>query len=132
MERRHVRAAPRADYRYRPYFWDRPRIRIDNRYRHFDYRRHYRGGFGYFGPVASSGWRVLYPWLKDNPATRHWVMWRFDRDRSGTLGRREARRANRAFSRLADFDRNGRLSRWEIDEAIAELTDEYRYAYRYR
>ena len=122
--------APRPNYRHRSYFWGQ-RFRIDNRYRAFDYMRYYRAGYGWYGPRGSHGWRVLYPWLADNPATRHWVMWEFDRNRDGRLSRSEASRANRGFQRLADFNRDGRLSRWEIREAVNELTDEYRWSYRY-
>ncbi|MGB7404841.1 MAG: hypothetical protein WA906_04065, partial [Pacificimonas sp.] len=129
--RRYVHARPRVNYIYRPHFWGRVNYRWDNRYRGFDYGRHYRAGYGYYGPVISTGWHRLYPWLKNDPAARHWVMWEFDRNRNGRLGKKEARRANRAFDRLADYDRDGRLSRWEIDDALYELRDEYRFSYSY-
>ncbi|MGB3724058.1 MAG: hypothetical protein WA979_14730 [Pacificimonas sp.] len=120
---------PRAHYVYRPHFWNVSFRGWDNRYSRYDYSRHYRAGYGYYGPVTSSGWRTLYPWLRDDAAARHWVMWRYDIDRDGRLGKREARRANDAFDRLADYDRDGYLSRWEIDDALAEMRDEYRYSY---
>lgn len=128
----HVRVFPRRGYNYRPYFWGVNLFLWDNRYRQDHlYRTYYRPGYGYYGPVSSSGWRVLYPWLADDPTARHWVMWNFDDNRNGRLSKSEARRANREFEYLADFDRNGRLSRWEIDDALLELRDEYRYSFHY-
>ncbi|MHB9878716.1 hypothetical protein ACSMXM_03490 [Pacificimonas sp. ICDLI1SI03] len=121
---------PRPSYIYRPHFWGSDVFRWDDRYRDYGYVRDYRPGYGYFGPTSANGWRVLHPWLKDDPAGRHWVMWQFDNNRDGRLTEAEAGRANRAFERLADYDRDRQLSRREIDEGLYELRDEYRYAFR--
>lgn len=121
---------PPYAYHYRPYFWGAAPFRWDDRYGGYDYSRYYRPGAGYYGPVDDEGWGVLNPWLREEPAARHWVMWQFDSDRDGGLDEREAGRANRAFERLADRNRDGRLSDQEAGRAVSELRDEYQHAFR--
>ena len=124
---------PSSRYHYHPYWWGRNIYLFDNRYRGYgyDYGAYYRPGYGYYGGQLGSGWAVLYPWLRQDPATRHWVLWTFDDNRNGRLGKEEAREANRAFDRLADRNDDGYVSERERRWAVDELRDEYRYSYRY-
>lgn len=127
----HVIVRPSPHYAYRPHWWG-SRFVYDNRYRNdYDYNDYYRPGYGFFGSQHGSGWASLYPWLRQDAAGRHWVMWNFDHDRNGRLGREEARYANRQFERLADRNRDGYLSDREISRGIDDLRDEYRYSFRY-
>lgn len=123
---------PSPTYRYRPYWWGQSYFSFDNRYYgHYDYDSWYRPGYGFYGAQYGSGWAVLDPWLRQDPAAKHWVMWNFDRNRNGQLSKDEARRANREFARLADRNRDGHLSDGEIRFGIEELRDEYRYSFNY-
>lgn len=128
-----VTVYPSARYSYRPYWWGTQFYYFDSRYTNYgyDYGSYYRPGYGYYGAQRGSGWAVLYPWLRQDPAGRHWVMWSFDSNRNGRLGKDEARHANREFERLADRNRDGYLSDREISLGIDGLRDEYRYSYQY-
>lgn len=124
---------PSIGYSYRPHWWGTQYYYFDSRYNHYayDYGAYYRPGYGYQGAQLGSGWAALYPWLRQDAAGRHWVMWNFDSNRNGRLGNDEARRANREFERLADRNRDGYLSDREISFGVQEMRDEYRYSYRY-
>jgi len=123
---------PSPNYRYRPHWWGSSAFYFDNRYYgHYDYGSWYRPGYGFYGSQYGSGWAVLDPWLRQDPAAKHWVMWNFDRNRNGQLSKDEARRANREFARLADRDRDGYLNDREIRFGVEELRDEYRYSFNY-
>lgn len=123
---------PSPNYRYRPHWWGQSYFSFDNRYYgQYDYGSWYRPGYGFYGSQYGSGWAVLDPWLRQDPAAKHWVMWNFDRNRNGQLSKDEARRANREFARLADRDRDGYLNDREIRFGVEELRDEYRYSFNY-
>jgi len=124
---------PSTHYVYRPHWWGQNYFYFDNRYRDYgyDYGSYYRPGYGYYGGQRGSGWATLYPWLRQDAAGRHWVMWNFDDNRNGSLGREEARQANYEFTELADRDRDVYLSDREIGRGLDELRDEYRYSYQY-
>ncbi|MBA4757387.1 hypothetical protein [Sphingosinicella sp.] len=123
---------PSPTYRYRPHWWGQSYFSFDNRYYgHYDYGSWYRPGYGFYGSQYGSGWAVLDPWLRQDPAAKHWVMWNFDRNRNGQLSKDEARRANREFARLADRNRDGYLNDGEIRFGVEELRDEYRYSFNY-
>ncbi len=124
---------PSPHYHYRPHWWGTSLFYFDNRYDRYgyDYSSYYRPGYGFYGSQGGSGWSRLDPWLREDAAARHWVMWQFDRNRDGRLSKSEARRANDAFGRLADRNRDGRLSNREIRYGLDELRDEYRYSYQY-
>lgn len=128
----YVIVRPSPSYRYHPYWWGSSLFLFDDRYDRYgyDYGAYYRPGYGFYGAQLGSGWATLYPWLRQDPAARHWVMWNFDDNRNGRLGKDEARDANRAFDRLADRNRDGRISDREVRWAIDELRDEFRYSYR--
>ncbi|MBB4631343.1 hypothetical protein [Sphingosinicella soli] len=119
---------PSPTYHYRPHWWGSNSFYFDNRYHgHYDYNSWYRPGYGFYGSQYGSGWATLDPWLRQDPAAKHWVMWNFDRNRNGQLSKDEARTANREFARLAD--RNRRLNDGEIRFGVEELRDEYRYSF---
>jgi hypothetical protein len=123
---------PSPSYRYRPHWWGPSAFYFDNRYYgHYDYDSWYRPGYGFYGSQYGSGWAQLDPWLRQDPAAKHWVMWNFDRNRNGQLSKDEARRANREFARLADRNRDGYLNDGEIRFGVEELRDEYRYSFNY-
>lgn len=123
---------PSPSYRYRPHWWGSSAFYFDNRYYgHYDYDSWYRPGYGFYGSQYGSGWALLDPWLRQDPAAKHWVMWNFDRNRNGQLSKDEARRANREFARLADRNRDGYLNDGEIRFGVEELRDEYRYSFNY-
>jgi hypothetical protein len=130
---RYVIVRPSPSYRYHPYWWGSSYYLFDDRYDRYgyDYGAYYRPGDGYYGGQYGSGWATLYSWLRRDPAARHWVMWYFDDNRNGRLGKEEARDANRAFDRLADRNRDGYVSDREVRWALDELRDEYRYSYRF-
>lgn len=77
--------------------WDR-----DGRWDRNHYDRSWNG----------KGWSKLDPWLRNSTEGHRWTMRNFDRN--GSLDKSEARDANRAFKRLADRNRDGRLSNGEI------------------
>ncbi len=123
---------PSPTYRYRPHWWGTSNFYFDNRYYgQYDYGSWYRPGYGFYGSQYGSGWVELDPWLRQDPAAKHWVMWNFDRNRNGQLSKDEARRANREFAQLADRNGDGRLSDNEIRFGVEELRDEYRYSFNY-
>ncbi len=129
----YVIVRPSPSYRYHPYWWGSSYYLFDDRYDRYgyDYGAYYRPGYGYYGGQYGSGWATLYPFLRRDPSGRHWVMWYFDDNRNGRLGKEEARDANRAFDRLADRNRDGYVSDREVRWALDELRDEYRYSYRF-
>lgn len=129
----HVIVRPSGGYHYRPHWWGSSYYLFDNRYDRYgyDYGSYYRPGQGFYGGRIGSGWARLYPWLRQDAAGRHWVMWFFDDNRNGRLSKDEARDANRAFERLADRNRDGYLNDREISRGLDELRDEYRYSYSY-
>jgi hypothetical protein len=129
----YVIVRPGHGYHYRPYWWGSSYYLFDNRYDGYgyDYGNYYRPGYGYYGGTHGSGWSVIYPWLRNDPAARHWVLWNFDDNRNGRLGKEEARRANREFERYADWNRDGYLSDREISRGLDDLRNEYRYSYYY-
>lgn len=79
----------------------------------YDYRR---GGYGdrynRYG-LRGDGWAYL-GWVARDPRLASWVLRNFDHDGNGGLGMREAEYARHGIYRMADRNRDGRLSRREI------------------
>lgn len=71
---------------------------------------------GYYGGyrLRGDGWSQL-GWIVDDARLAAWVLGNFDYDRNGRLGFREGDDARRELHRLADRNRDGVLTRRELD-----------------
>lgn len=68
---------------------------------------------------AGDGWRQLDSRLRGDRLVGQWVLARFDRDKSGGIDGKEATEANRSFMRLADQNKDLRISDAELRDARA-------------
>ena len=64
--------------------------------------------------------------IERDPTIERWAVARFDRNHDGWLTLFEAQEAVREFRRIADEDRDGRVTPREFDLGIAYLKARYR------
>jgi hypothetical protein len=130
-ERRDDRAERRDDRRDDRY--DRRDDRRDDRYNRRDDRRDdYRNGYAYrsYGAANWNRQWTPYGFGYNDRFTRDWVLRNFaDRNRNGRISDSEWRRAQDAFYRLADRNRDGYITRFEYDWALRALQSNMSYGY---
>lgn len=113
-DRTHDRLERRHDAQHGVIFIDPRLYRYPRRYG--DPGGHGLPRGGHFGSHRrrGDGWPQL-GWIADDERLAAWVLGNFDYDRDGSLGSGEGEDARRELHRLADRDRDGRLTRRELD-----------------
>ena len=91
-----------------------------DRYPGYDGGRYGRAGLG------GTGVDSLDPWLRDTPEGRALILYRFDRNYNGEIGRDRAIEANRWFRFFADRNGDARVTDREIGAALDEVARQLR------
>lgn len=90
-----------------------------------------RDGHRGYDQLRGPGVRYLMSILRDTRRGQRFVLQHADRN--GWIGERDARRANHAFQRIADRNRDGRVNRREAEWALSGRGDrDNRYSDNYR
>ena len=112
LDRKHARADAKIERRHDAQHDRGYGYGYDDRGAGYGYDRGYDQGYGRYA-LRGNGWSRLGG-LAGDQRLASWVLANFDRNRNGSLGTNEGEEARRAIHRLADRNRDGRVSQNEL------------------